>query len=136
VFIFRRDGAAVSAQTKTITNRDLEKFRQKRLQSERDYRENYVKLGFPSPEELDRRHEQTRKERAELAERIRRENLEREKMQSEAEYRQAQLEILENNLAGQRYNPAFITAAIIIRPFTSAHIDLRLSGLRIFKRVF
>jgi hypothetical protein len=40
--------------TKTVTNADLEKFRQKRLQAERDYRENYRKRGMPSPEELER----------------------------------------------------------------------------------
>ena len=47
-----------AAQTKTVTNSDLEKYRQKRLQAERDYRENYAKLGFPSPEELERQIEQ------------------------------------------------------------------------------
>lgn len=55
------------AQTKTVTNSDLEKHRQKRLQAEREYRENYARLGFPSPEELDRQIEQSRVERAELA---------------------------------------------------------------------
>ena len=39
---------------KTVTNADLEKFRQKRLQAERDYRENYRKRGMPSPQELER----------------------------------------------------------------------------------
>ncbi|MBA2735716.1 MAG: hypothetical protein H0U50_02900, partial [Pyrinomonadaceae bacterium] len=48
------------AQTKTVTNADLEKFRQKRLQIEREYRENYEKLGFPSPEELERQRKQSR----------------------------------------------------------------------------
>ncbi|HEX8287085.1 MAG TPA: hypothetical protein VF556_03770 [Pyrinomonadaceae bacterium] len=56
--------APVSAQTrratKTVTNADLEKYRQKRLQSEREYRDNYEKLGFPSPEELQRQREQSR----------------------------------------------------------------------------
>ena len=47
--------SAAIAQTKTVTNSDLEKFRQKRLQSERQYRENYERLGFPSPEELERK---------------------------------------------------------------------------------
>ncbi|HXG84229.1 MAG TPA: hypothetical protein VNI84_09395 [Pyrinomonadaceae bacterium] len=96
-------GAAV-AQTKTVTNKDLEKFRQKRLQAERDYRENYAKLGFPSPEELKRQREQDRKELAELAERIRQENLEREKIQSEAEYRQARIEALQSNSGSQSDN--------------------------------
>jgi hypothetical protein len=48
------------AQTRTITNQDLEKFRQKRLQAEREYRDNHEKLGFPSPEELEQRREESR----------------------------------------------------------------------------
>ncbi|NNE67938.1 MAG: hypothetical protein HKN33_15345 [Pyrinomonadaceae bacterium] len=42
------------AQTKTITNADLEKFRTKRLKAEKELRENYRQLGFPSPEEMER----------------------------------------------------------------------------------
>lgn len=42
------------AQTKTITNTSLEKYRQKRLQAEYDLRTNYAELGFPSPDELER----------------------------------------------------------------------------------
>ena len=62
------------AQTKTVTNGDLEKFRQKRLKAEKDYRENYEKLGFPSPEELERQSEQSKRELAELSRRIEAEN--------------------------------------------------------------
>ena len=88
VFIFA-NGA--SAQTKTVTNADLEKFRQKRVQAEADYRENYQKLGLPSPEELDKQREQNRRELAELSARLQRENFERAQMQREEEYRQAQM---------------------------------------------
>ena len=42
----------VFGQTKTITNADLEKFREKRVQQEEDYQANYKRLGMPSPEEL------------------------------------------------------------------------------------
>jgi hypothetical protein len=52
--------ASTFAQNRTITNQDLEKFRQKRLQAEREYKENYEKLGFPSPEELEQRREESR----------------------------------------------------------------------------
>lgn len=62
------------AQTKTVTNSDLEKHRQKRLEAERDYRENYSKLGFPSPEELEKQIEQSRAEREELSKRLEIEN--------------------------------------------------------------
>ena len=96
---------AASAQTKTVTNQDLEKFRQTRLQAEREYRENYAKLGFPSPEELEKQRAQDGKDRAALAEQIRRENLEREKLQNEADYRQAQLAAARNNSVSQGYAP-------------------------------
>ena len=57
--IFIAVGSAF-AQTKMVTNQNLEKFRQKRLQAEREYKENYEKLGFPSPEELEQRREESR----------------------------------------------------------------------------
>ncbi|HLM61785.1 MAG TPA: hypothetical protein VK308_13345 [Pyrinomonadaceae bacterium] len=74
---------SLSAQTRTVTNENLEKYRQKRVAAERDLRENYERLGFPSPEELQRQIEQTRAERAELAERLRAENIERERLNIE-----------------------------------------------------
>ena len=61
--------ALVFAQTgarKTVTNADLEKFRQKRLQAEADYRANYKKLGMPSPEELEAREAERRERNAEM----------------------------------------------------------------------
>ena len=73
VLIFAAVGLAVS-QTKTVTNSDLEQFRQKRLEAERDYRENYEKLGFPSPEELERQNAESRRRLSELARRIEAEN--------------------------------------------------------------
>ena len=76
------------AQTKTITNADLESFRQKRLAAEKDLRENYEKLGFPSPAELEKQMEQSRIEREELAARL---ELEREReLQYEVEALRAQ----------------------------------------------
>jgi hypothetical protein len=74
---------SASAQTRTVTNDDLEKFRQKRVAAERDLRENYERLGFPSPEELERQIEQSRVERSELAARLRAENLETERLDLE-----------------------------------------------------
>ncbi|MEZ5429213.1 MAG: hypothetical protein R2747_23400 [Pyrinomonadaceae bacterium] len=89
--IFITAGLA-SAQTakKTVTNSDLEKFRQKRLQAERDLRENYARLGFPSPEEMERRRAEADAEREKLAEKLRQERLEREQIRLESEYLQAQ----------------------------------------------
>ncbi len=70
------------AQTKTITNSDLEKFRRDRLAAERDLRENYEALGFPSPEELEKLNEESRLERARWAENYRNQRLERERIRA------------------------------------------------------
>lgn len=66
------------AQTRTVTNKDLEKFRQKRVEAEREYRENYEKLGFPSPEELQQQREQSRIDAEESLLRQREERMETE----------------------------------------------------------
>ncbi len=51
---------SVDAQTDAVTNRDLEKYQAERLKAEADLRENYKRLGFPSPEELKRRSDRIR----------------------------------------------------------------------------
>jgi len=72
-----------AAQAKTVTNTDLEKYKSERVKGETDLRENYARLGFASPEELARRNEQSAKETAELAARLRAERLERERIAAE-----------------------------------------------------
>ena len=76
---------SVSAQRKTITNVDLEKYTQGLIRAEREYRENYVRLGLPSPEELERRREQSRVETTKLAQHLRAEELERERVDIQRE---------------------------------------------------
>lgn len=93
------------AQNRTITNDDLGKFREKRLAAERDYRENYERLGFPSPEELQKQIERSGVERAQLAERLRAENLEREQIAAQAqiaesEARNNRSQVLPDNYGG------------------------------------
>ncbi len=73
------------AQTKTVTNADLEKFRQKRLQAEREYRENYERLGFPSPEELEKKRVEDEKELIDYSQQLEANRLEREAIRTEAE---------------------------------------------------
>jgi hypothetical protein len=70
------------SQKRTVTNADLEAYKQKRLQAEQDYRENYARLGFPSPEELDRRREESLKRSEELSAKLRSERLERERLEA------------------------------------------------------
>ena len=62
--------AAATAQTKVLTNSDLEKYRLEREKAEREYRENYAKKGFPSPEELDKRRRQNEIENQEYVIRL------------------------------------------------------------------
>jgi len=76
---------SLAAQARTITNADLEKYRIERLTAEREYRENYAKLGMPSPTELERRCEQSRIEATKLSEKLRAEQLERERAAMENE---------------------------------------------------
>jgi hypothetical protein len=52
----------VGAQTRTVTNSDLEKFRQERLKAEEDYRKNYSRLGMPSPDEIEKNNDRRRLE--------------------------------------------------------------------------
>lgn len=72
-------------QARSLTNADLEKYRSARLKAEQDYRDNYARWGFPSPEELDRQREQSRRETFELAARLRIDALERERIDAERE---------------------------------------------------
>ncbi|MFT3742659.1 MAG: hypothetical protein QM785_00050 [Pyrinomonadaceae bacterium] len=87
MFIIAATVVSVSAQRKTITNADLEKYRLERLAAERDYRENYASRGMPSPEELEKRREESRVAAEKLSERLRSEELERERLERVAEYR-------------------------------------------------
>ena len=80
------------AQSRTVTNSDLEKYRQQRLDAEADLRENYAKLGFPSPQELDRRREQSRVETERLAAKLREERLARERLDAERQAIEQQTE--------------------------------------------
>jgi hypothetical protein len=70
-------------QARTVTNATLEKYQQKRLAAERDYRENYARMGFPSPEELERQKDEDMKARLELAEQLRQARLEKEQLELE-----------------------------------------------------
>lgn len=72
-----------SQQVKTVTNADLEKYRNKRVQAERDYQENYARMGFPSPEELQKQIEKSRVEREALSARLTAERLQREQAEAE-----------------------------------------------------
>ena len=77
--------------SRSVTNTDLDRFKQKRLAAERDYRENYAQMGFPSPEELDRQNQESQAEREELSAKLRQERLERERILAERARAEAEL---------------------------------------------
>lgn len=58
------------AQTKTVTNQDLEKFRQQRLQAERDRKAKYAEMGT-TPEEIERQNRERRAEMEQYSEQLR-----------------------------------------------------------------
>lgn len=73
--------AVVGFGQRTITNSTLEKYKQQRLAAEADYRANYARMGFPSPEELDRQREADMTARLQLADQLRQARLEEERLQ-------------------------------------------------------
>src|SRR5262245_46454761 len=66
---------AQGGAVKTITNADIEKYRQERIRGEEEYRQNYARLGMPSPEELDKRDAERQKRMTELSQQLRTERL-------------------------------------------------------------
>ena len=75
--------ASAQTRTATVTNFTLAKYQTARLAAERELREKYAQMGFPSPEELDRQKEADLKARLELAEQLRRARLEKERLELE-----------------------------------------------------
>jgi len=61
--------------TKTVTNEDLEKYRQQRIEAERQLKERYAEMGFPSPAERERQIRESSAELEEYSNRLRRERL-------------------------------------------------------------
>lgn len=72
-----------SAQVRTVTNSDLERYRQKRVQGNQQLRENYARMGFPAPDELARRNESEIRAAIDLAARLKAERLEQTRLEQE-----------------------------------------------------
>lgn len=90
--------AGAQVASKTVTNADLEKFRQKRTAAEQEYRETYAAKGLPSPEELKAQNEKRLRDVEELADKLRAEDLERQRLAfAAAHQRQAATRIYINN---------------------------------------
>lgn len=105
--------AVVGFGQRTVTNSTLEKFEQKRLAAERDYRQNYARMGFPSPEELERQRETDMTARLRLAEQLRRARLERERLELEQrslDIERARIEAETMNAGVEDFYPVYETA--------------------------
>ncbi|MBV9214603.1 MAG: hypothetical protein JO053_00375 [Acidobacteria bacterium] len=106
---------AVTAQVRSVTNADLEKYRQQRIKAEKELNENYAKMGFSSPEVRAKRNADSQKEMFALSERLKADALAREQAQAELEREaaeQARYDALVRSLADQRnqqvYDPGFL----------------------------
>lgn len=76
-----------SAQGKSVTNADLEKFKEKRLQAEQGLKEYYAKLGMTEEDVAKKQAEET-KAREELSARLRASRIEQERLDADARQRE------------------------------------------------
>lgn len=70
--------SAQNNSAKTITNSDLEKYRQVRVKADDEYRRTYAEKGLPSPEELEKREEERQKRLFEFSDQLASERRQRE----------------------------------------------------------
>jgi hypothetical protein len=77
--------AAVSAQSRVVTNADLASYKTERIAAERELRENYERLGFASPEVIAKREAESREQMFDLSAKLRRDRLDREARRAEAQ---------------------------------------------------
>ena len=105
------------AQTKTVTNADLERFKQKRIQSEAEYRAKYKELGMPSPEELERRNAEDKRRLVEFSQKLR-----YEKRQTQ-DYWQSQSVFLRNEIASVSAQINFLNKQIAALPSQNSIFD-------------
>jgi hypothetical protein len=72
--------AEAQRAVRTVTNADLAKFRDRRVAAEQEYRDNYERLGMPSPEELIAIRDRDMADRLELAQQLRQARIEKERL--------------------------------------------------------
>ena len=85
---------ATSAQTsrRTVTNFDLDKYRDQRVAAEREYRDTFAQRGMLSPEEIKAASDQRVQQTLDLALEIRQQNLEEQRISLEARAQQLELD--------------------------------------------
>jgi len=71
---------SLGVSQRNVTNDDLKVYRDTRIRADREYRENYRRWGQPSPEELERRREESLRDTVDLSIQLRAQRLERERI--------------------------------------------------------
>lgn len=121
---------AASAQgqqvRRQITNFDLEKYRDARLAAEKDLRENYEKLGFPSPEELERRREKSRTEAEELSLKLRTGRLEEERLDAQREAASSRTVVYNRDVV--RQNDGYYAGGYYYSYYTKPYVRPKRNG--------
>ena len=84
------------AQVPTVDNFTLEKYQKQRIAAQRDYQENYARMGFPSPEELDRQREADMTAQLQLADQLRQARLEQQRIDLQSRGLDIQAAAIEN----------------------------------------
>jgi hypothetical protein len=87
---------AVAAQTsrRTVTNFDLEKYRDQRVAAEREYRDTYAQRGMLSPDEIKAASDARIQQTLDLAERMRSDQIEQQRLALQAQAQQIEIEEL------------------------------------------
>ena len=98
IFMFSAAAVAVTAQ-RTVTNADLEHYRDQRVRAEEQLRQDYTRKGT-SYDEVMRRNKESQKETIELSAKLRAERLEEEKL--DAERTAAELNAIANRQAASQ----------------------------------
>lgn len=117
---------AASAQGRQITNLDLEKYRVTRVAADKELRENYEKLGFPSPTELERRREKSRVETGELAVKLRADRIEQERIDAQREAASRRAIIYTRD--GFRQNDVYFSNGYYYSPYVNRYPRPRTQG--------
>lgn len=115
-----------SAQDRQITNLDLQQYRDARIAAEKELRENYEKLGFPSPEELERRREKSRVETEELAVKLRADRIEQERIDAQREAAGRSVTIYNRDVL--RQNDWYLSSGYYYSPYVNRYSRPRTQG--------
>ncbi len=117
---------ASAQSSRPITNLDLQKYRDSRIAAEKELRENYETLGFPSPEELERRREKSRVETEELAAKLRTDRIEQERLDAQRERMSRSVTVYNRDVV--RQNDLYLSNGYYYSPYVNRYPRPRTQG--------